>query len=732
MPRFAFGPFVFDSESRALLRDGESLAIPARTLDTLAALVQNRGRLLDKDELLSLIWPGTVVDEANLSQGIFTLRKVLGDSRKDQRYIATIAGRGYQFVAPVTELATEMPVRTGAGLNLPPQAEPGSLIKRRRINRWHYVIGAVIALLLAAGGSFWLVVNRHAKTPSELVERRLTFNSSASEVVSAVISPDGKYLAYSDAAGIHVRLLSTGEERLIPASAVAPADAISWVDFWFPNGTELLGHSREAGGRGGVWAISILGQAARELRADSIGWSVSPDGTRIAFSPTVADTHLPEIWVMDDHGEHAQKILGLAASEFLWSVRWSPSGQRLAYISMSMQSSGDSLETCDLKGTNRTVVLKAPGLARWARSLWWLPDDRIIYSQAETADVEANLWQIRMNTAAGTPVGKPKRITHWAGVDVKSLSASADGTKVVVRKESYPSQVYIGAVVEGTKRLRPPERFTNDEAADWATAWTRDSKAVLFTSNRGGKWGIFKQGIAQDTAQPLIEGRENANLARVSPDGSSVLYSEAFSVEGGQSRGDRLMRLPLNGGPPALVYEDTKAELQDYPCARAPARLCVVIEKDHDGKRVTVSALDPVHGKGRLLRTIWKKFNEGFNWALSPDGSVLALAKADEPEIHIRLLSLTGGVDQEIAVKGWPSIGSMEWSPDGKGLYCGSLTSKSGTLLYVDLKGFAQVVSRSSEVGGGAFIAAVPSPDGRYLALTGAIRYSNAWLIEGF
>ena len=70
----------------------------------LVVLVQNRGRLVDKDELLSKVWPGTVVEEANLSQGIFTLRKILGDSPKDPRYIATIAGRGYQFVAPVTEL----------------------------------------------------------------------------------------------------------------------------------------------------------------------------------------------------------------------------------------------------------------------------------------------------------------------------------------------------------------------------------------------------------------------------------------------------------------------------------------------------------------------------------------------------------------------------------------------------------------------------------------------------
>jgi DNA-binding winged helix-turn-helix (wHTH) protein len=104
MPRFAFGPFLLDLESRALLRSGEPLPITGRTLDTLIVLLQNRGRLLDKDELLSLIWPGIVVDEANLSQNIFTLRKVLGDSRKYHRDIATIAGRGYQFVAAVTEL----------------------------------------------------------------------------------------------------------------------------------------------------------------------------------------------------------------------------------------------------------------------------------------------------------------------------------------------------------------------------------------------------------------------------------------------------------------------------------------------------------------------------------------------------------------------------------------------------------------------------------------------------
>src|ERR1700693_6043419 len=110
MARYTFGPFSLDTEARALLRDSEAIPMAGKTFDTLVMLVQNRGRLVDKEELLSRVWPGTVVEEANLSQAIFTVRKILGDSPKDPRYIATIAGRGYQFIAPVTELLSETPL----------------------------------------------------------------------------------------------------------------------------------------------------------------------------------------------------------------------------------------------------------------------------------------------------------------------------------------------------------------------------------------------------------------------------------------------------------------------------------------------------------------------------------------------------------------------------------------------------------------------------------------------
>jgi Tol biopolymer transport system component len=556
-----------------------------------------------------------------------------------------------------------------------------------------------------------------------LVERRLTFNSSASPIASAAISPDGKYLAYSDPVGIHVRLLSTGEERPIPTPAGVPA-SLSYVDSWFPNGTELLAHSREAGGRGSMWAVSIMGKSSQELRSDAAGWKVSPDGTRIAFGPTVTAAGR-EIWVMDSHGNNPQKVLGLAADEFLWSVNWSPDGKRLAYV--RAHPGGQLMETSDLKGANRTAVLVAE-----VRSICWLPDRRIVYSQGEARDVDANLWQIGVDTATGTPIGKPKRITRWAGADLQGMSASADAKRIVLQKETYPSQVYIGELAAGGTPMSPPRRLTHDDAHDWATAWTADSKAVLFTSDRGGKWGVFRQGISQTTAEPLIEGRERTMLARLNPDGAWVLYLETSATASGHIPWQRLMRVPVNGGLPKLVSEITTAQWENHQCARSPASLCAIIESSLNHQRLTVTALDPLRGKGKLLRTINTAIGEGFCHSLSPDGSTLAIARGDEPEIHIRLLSMTGGSDREIAVKGWPNSGSMEWSADGKGIYCTSISSQGGTLLYVDLKGTARVLWHSRELDGGPFIAGVPSPDGRYLALTGAIHNSTAWMVEGF
>ncbi len=359
--------------------------------------------------------------------------------------------------------ASAEPVRQPPQVSASDSVIIASIIKRHK----KAAIGSV-AVVAALVGLAWFLLHRPPKPSAELTQKRLTFNSSENPVESAAISPDGKYLAYSDRAGIHVKLLSTSEERLIPRPAGVPASAYWGVASWFPDGTQLLADAYEPGGHKSMWTVSVLGQSPRELREGASEWEVSPDGTHIAFSPLGASDNVREIWVMGSQGDNPQKVLAVGENEWLHSVHWSPDGQRLAYI--REQRSADryqySIETCDLKGASRTVVVSAdPGL--WLPDFWWLPEGRIVYARQESlGSSDDNLWQIGIDNHAGTPTGKPKRITQWAGSYLWGLSASADGKRLVLLKTTYQSQVYLGELAAGGTRMNPPRRLTNDEASD--------------------------------------------------------------------------------------------------------------------------------------------------------------------------------------------------------------------------------------------------------------------------
>jgi DNA-binding winged helix-turn-helix (wHTH) protein len=103
LPVFEFGEFRLDAAARLLSRNGQVVPILPKAFDLLVFLVQHRNRTLEKDELLKAVWPGTFVSEANLTQNISVLRKALGESPREHRYIITVPGRGYRFAAQARE-----------------------------------------------------------------------------------------------------------------------------------------------------------------------------------------------------------------------------------------------------------------------------------------------------------------------------------------------------------------------------------------------------------------------------------------------------------------------------------------------------------------------------------------------------------------------------------------------------------------------------------------------------
>jgi TolB-like protein/Tfp pilus assembly protein PilF len=114
---YRFGPFGLDVADRSLKRQGSAISLTPKTFDLLVALVENAGRLVEKDALLRSVWPDVAVEEGNLTKGIFSLRQIL-EEEGGTRYIETVPKRGYRFVASVTTAQEER----ATALTAPPAA----------------------------------------------------------------------------------------------------------------------------------------------------------------------------------------------------------------------------------------------------------------------------------------------------------------------------------------------------------------------------------------------------------------------------------------------------------------------------------------------------------------------------------------------------------------------------------------------------------------------------------
>ena len=108
---YEFGPFHLDATRRVLLKEGKPLKLFPKEFDTLLALVEHNGEVLNKDELMREVWPDATVEESNVTTNISHLRKLLGENRGSHEYIVTVPGRGYRFVAGVKLAVDEVIVR---------------------------------------------------------------------------------------------------------------------------------------------------------------------------------------------------------------------------------------------------------------------------------------------------------------------------------------------------------------------------------------------------------------------------------------------------------------------------------------------------------------------------------------------------------------------------------------------------------------------------------------------
>jgi DNA-binding winged helix-turn-helix (wHTH) protein/TolB-like protein len=176
---YEFGSFRLDSVRRLLSREGEPVPLTSKSFETLLALVESRGEILVKDELLSRVWPDTVVEEKNLTINISALRKVLGERPDEHRDIVTVPGRGYRFVADVQEITdgeTELIVQQSrmsvvveeevddAAREATRFLAPSSVRPFGRARRMWLALAALVVVM--AGAGYWWQVHNNGKSKS--------------------------------------------------------------------------------------------------------------------------------------------------------------------------------------------------------------------------------------------------------------------------------------------------------------------------------------------------------------------------------------------------------------------------------------------------------------------------------------------------------------------------------------------------------------------------------------
>jgi serine/threonine protein kinase/Tol biopolymer transport system component len=608
-------------------------------------------------------------------------------------------------------------------------------LARRSTPRGRRVAVAATAIVLAgiagiAGLSAW---KRRGDTTSALDVRvrQLTHNTSENSVGNAAFSRDGRSVAYGDRKGLHIRDDTTGATRTVPGSEALLDGASAWdaAAGWFPDGSAFVAtlrrHEAPTAQGSTIWLIPSAGEP-NKLRDDAEAFSVSPDGAWIAFGRVPAEGGDREVWLMDGRGEHPRLLYAAATGGEMTNVAWSPDGRRTAVLERHGGGSLDEIQTRDLQGNGAASVFRAAE-GETIQGLAWFPDGRFLLSTMTTRETNAGTiacrhWQIPVDGSTGRALGPPTRVAGWLPQCVGAISASGDGRRAVFPQWAIQDTIYV-ASLDAAGRATSPARLTFSEGRNIPSGWTADGTGVVFVSDGGGAAALLRQTVSSDASQVIASEPGIGGAARLVPDGSAVLYV-VFANGKDPSGGLRLRRVAVSGGPSEEVLRGRFVD-GGARCTMLPARLCVIAERTWSGGEIVFTAVDERKGRGSELARFGAAPGGDYRWALSPDGTRIAVLDARGPRIDI--LSLTGQPPFGFEVKGWPTLGYVSWTADGTHLLVPSVDARGTPLLSVDLRGEAAVVwEREGSLG----TSAIPSPDGRRLAIWVRTQNANIWMAE--
>jgi Tol biopolymer transport system component len=584
----------------------------------------------------------------------------------------------------------------------------------------------VTAAILILGGRFGLF-GAHTTESGGLRSQPLTANPPAKPLLDAAISPDGKYLAYVDSSGFYLQLIGAGEIHRLDMPRGLRGHSVSW----FPDGARLvLGAFEGDGAASTLWLASILGGEARKLRDDASSAAVSPDGSLIAFLPGRGGN---EIWVTDAKGTEPRRVATAPARGRYSRLAWATDNDRVVVSGWKQVEEGNVgfIESHGVLDQKVYTLAEGPEYTSTVDAgIWGAPKGRIVYCKAEPPphETDSNLWEIRINLRTGERVGKPRRLTDWAGTTLLAPSVTYNGQRLVVLKSHARTDVLVGEVVAKGGALEGVRALTKGDGDAIPTGWRPDGTSILFESNRNGTSDVFEQSLstrasaAAATAVAALPDEEGGGF--VAGDPPDVFYWSWTRNEGSTEGEAHLMRVADGGMTSRVVLSGRRSRI-GVVGPKHPGEPLLAFSLDPKERKLTVSAVDLAKGTMSTRARLDVNPDEWLQFTPSPDGTRVALLAADG---RIRILHVDGTPGRDIVVKDWnDGLRAIAWSTAGERLFGTWGTSGAYAILDIAMDGQAHALWRTSDAPPSS---PVPAPDGRTLAFARARVERNAYLMD--
>jgi DNA-binding winged helix-turn-helix (wHTH) protein/Tol biopolymer transport system component len=535
---YEFGPFRMDPDKQVLLRENQPIPVTPKAFETLLALVRRSRDVVTKEELLKEIWPDSFVEESNLSQNIFMLRKALGDTAENRQYIVTLPGRGYRFAAPVrtvtqqgevlvaharartqivieeNEPETEQALKTVPKAALPPKTQPRKA--------FYYYVAAVVVLSAALAGGLFLR-RLPANSPASKEWEQLTFFTDSA--VYPALSPDGRMLAFirgSDSfmgsGQIYVKLLSGGEPvQLTNDSRTKLAPTFS------PDSSSIAYSVTEPWD---TWEVPVLGGEPHMLMPNSSSLTWIEQGKRLLFSEFREGLHL--VVVTTDEGRGSSRgdvyvpsgMRSMAHHSYL-----SPDGRWVLIVEMDSQTKIGPCRVVPFPaaGVPPTNEVRLVGpLHRTCIAGAWSPDGKWIYLTA--SEEPGGLGRAGWLLASGShiwrqrfPDGEPEQVT-FGPTSQEGIAIAPDGKSLITSVGSQDRTVWM--------HDKDGDHQISSEGSASSPSFSSDGRSLYFLMSNGQTHGeeLWIKDLSTGKVERVLPGYPMQDYS-VSRDGKEVAFT---------------------------------------------------------------------------------------------------------------------------------------------------------------------------------------------------------------